>query len=104
MESTNNCILLKKKEYEDLKAKALANKPDYIRIELGTVNPYGSAIMSNLDLSNKLRDQILQLRHLIRVEINKTRRMEQDNGRYLLLQELKKMSWWKKYTFLKSIK
>ena len=65
----NDCVILKKKEYEDLVAKANGNKPDYINIHINVVAnetiesrlPIDSVTFS-LNLGSSLRSQIFSIR------------------------------------------
>ena len=74
----NDCIILKKKEYEDLVAKANGNKPDYINIHINVVAnetiesrlPIDSVTFS-LNLGSSLRSQILSIRDQLEQRIQR---------------------------------
>lgn len=74
----NDCVILKKKEYEDLVAKANGNKPDYINIHINVVAnetiesrlPIDSVTFS-LNLGGSLRSQILSIRDQLEQRIQR---------------------------------
>ena len=74
----NDCVILKKKEYEDLVAKANGNKPDYINIHINVVAnetiesrlPIDSVTFS-LNLGSSLRSQILSIRDQLEQRIQR---------------------------------
>ena len=65
----NDCIILKKKEYEDLVAKANGNKPDYVNVYINVVanETIGSRLTLDrltfsLNLGGSLKSQIFSIR------------------------------------------
>lgn len=66
----NDCIILKKKEYEDLVAKANENKPDYIKVII-TVKAMASVprnidlllLDTSLNFSAGIQNQILAIKN-----------------------------------------
>ena len=67
MEDNGKCIILKRKEYDELVAKANSNKPDYIEVTLDLCNYY-DRISSNLIFSDKLNNQ---LRGMVKLVLDK---------------------------------
>ena len=65
----NDCVILKKKEYEDLVAKANGNKPDYIKVIIN-VKTMGSMpknidlllLDTSLNFSEGIQNQILTIK------------------------------------------
>ena len=64
MEDNGKCIILKRKEYNELVAKANSNKPDHIEVTLDLYNYY-DRIRSNLIFSDKLSSQLNNLTRLL---------------------------------------
>jgi hypothetical protein len=67
MEENNGCVILKKKEYNDLMKKANCNKPDYINVEL-TLDDFDSPLIkvdSSIVLGERLVKQIKRITFLI---------------------------------------
>lgn len=100
----NKCIILKRKEYDDLVAKAEGKKPDVINIYFG----YGfnnNRIISSIDLSEKIYSQINRIIDLVLDVIRKN--TEQNNSfienqtRIETYKELANMSWIKRRKILK---
>ena len=69
MEDNDKCIILKRKEYYDLVAKAESKKPDYINICLYT-NCHKDRISSNLVFSDKLSIQLFRIIRQLQNKIN----------------------------------
>ena len=74
----NDCIILKKKEYEDLVAKANGNKPDYINIHINVVANETiesrltlDSVTFSLNLGSSLRSQILSIRDQLEQRIQR---------------------------------
>ena len=126
METTDKCIILKKKEYEDLLLKA-GEKPHFvIQLQSGFSSLKADAVYSHtIDLSEKLLGQIRRIYSKIRVENVKhyhehlaevkaqlenkykdTKPNCSDNTKDIenAYRDLAKMSWWKRYKFLKQYK
>jgi hypothetical protein len=113
METTDKCIILKKKEYEDLLLKA--GEKSYYKIDIlfSLLHPKGEWTSSTtIDLSDKLKSQITNIFHHVRSEFLQYYKEEvKDVKEYLTekyskdledaYRELAKMSCWKRYKFLK---
>ena len=69
MEDDGKCIILKRKEYDELVAKAWDNKPDYIDISLHPGN-YKDMVRSNLVFSDKLSNQLFRMARQLRNKID----------------------------------
>lgn len=74
----NDCIILKKKEYEDLVAEANGNKPDYINIHINVVANETiesrltlDSVTFSLNLGGSLKSQILSIRDQLEQRIQK---------------------------------
>jgi len=74
----NDCVILKKKEYEDLVAKANGNKPDYVNVYINVVanETIGSrltldSVTFSLNLGSSLRSQILSIRDQLEQRIQR---------------------------------
>ncbi len=78
----NDCVILKKKEYDKLVEKANANEPDYIRLNIVVTNfnrrltdiPDSYIIgelQTSLPLSGGLQSQILNIKNTLEKKINK---------------------------------
>ena len=96
MEDNGKCIILKRKEYDELVAKANSNKPDYIHVTLYPCNYY-DRISSNLIFSNKLNNQ---LRRMIKLLLNKIDSRQEETKR-TICEELARMSRRERRKFLK---
>jgi len=107
MENLNNdkCIILKRKEYDELLEKANSKKPDYIEINLGSGYFYNSInlnISENLELSTKLRNQIL---NILKLHKNNLIKIINDNNNKILKEEnyfislFEKLPWYKRLFF-----
>jgi hypothetical protein len=102
----DKCILLKKKEYDELIEKANSKKPDYIKLDLGGFFYNGGNInvSENLELSTKLKNQILNILKLYRNKLNK---IINDNNNKILKEEnyfislFEKLPWYKRLFFNK---
>ena len=74
----NDCIILKKKEYEDLVAKANGNKPDYVNVRITVVANETiesrftlDSLTSSLNLGASLKSQILSIRDQLEQRIQR---------------------------------
>ena len=74
----NDCVILKKKEYEDLVAKANGNKPDYVNVRITVVANETiesrftlDSLTSSLNLGASLRSQILSIRDQLEQRIQR---------------------------------
>ena len=91
----NDCIILKKKEYEDLVAKANGNKPDYINIYIRVVANETiehrvalDSFTSSLILGGSLKSQIFSIRDQLEERIQKNLEFWEDR---LMRKESSKM-------------
>ena len=100
MEDNGKCIILKRKEYEELLEKANGNKPDYINIVL-YASRYGEQIRTNLEFSERLDRQ---LRRLIKLALNQVALAEGEiikDARKDCYKTLAQIPWYKRRKFLK---
>lgn len=74
----NDCVILKKKEYEDLVAKANGNKPDYINVYITVVANEAiesrltlDSLTFSLNLGYSLISQILSIKDQLEQRIQK---------------------------------
>jgi hypothetical protein len=74
----NDCVILKKKEYEDLVAKANGNKPDYVNVRITVVANETiesrftlDSLTSSLNLGASLKSQILSIRDQLEQRIQR---------------------------------
>lgn len=108
----NNCVLVKKKEYEELMKQAASKKPDYISIDIRGMYCQFSGkeqeIRSSINLSDGIVNQIGSIR-------SKIRSVNEDNVKYIREQynkleseyhEFLRMSFWQRirWTFTKKKK
>ena len=100
MEDNGKCILVKRKELQELRAKANDNKPDHIDIVL-YASRYVEQIRTNLEFSERLDRQ---LRRLIKLALNKIALAEGEiikDTREDCYRTLAQMPWYKRRKFLK---
>ena len=103
MEDNKNCILLKRKEYDELVKKAESKKPDTIRIEYFWYNAsYSANISSTIDLSKGLKSQILSIDEKIIERIEKQIQDREQKIRDNILLELKGKGLFGLYRWLKN--
>lgn len=83
MEDNNRCIILTRKEYEELKAKAEQAKPDEVDIYLCYDIRYRNTTISTrgtIDLSNNLRGQVRRIATMVG-EINRQQLIDEVDRR-----------------------
>jgi hypothetical protein len=96
-----DCIILKKKEYEELLKKASDNKPDYLELIISyDRNYYGGYVRecSNLNFSEKLSTQIRRISHIILSKLRK----EEDNIIETFVNKMKGKSKRELYKFIQN--
>lgn len=112
MKENKNCILLKSKEYDNLVARAEANKPDYIKVNYsidyyrnGSVRYY-CPVEANFNLTYNLEKQISNIGKLMSEKIIKEIDIQSEATEIAaktdLINKLKLMSFWELRKWLKS--
>ena len=69
MENKDKCIILKRKEYDDLVEKANSVKPDKIEVVLYNNGSFYGSVQNTIDLSMNIRCQIKRLAKLLREDL-----------------------------------
>ena len=93
---TNDCILLKRSEYEELKAKANSAKPDTISVRYDfIINGYYNSspnIGGNINLSGGLTNQIMRIIKNIHKETISIIVEDNNNTKNILINRFKNLS------------
>ena len=93
---TNDCILLKRSEYQELLTKANAAKPDTIRVtyyfNISGYSSYSPPISGSIELSGKLKDQIDRIIGNLRMEFYNINVKERESQKQHLINGFKNLS------------
>ena len=96
MKDNDKCVILKRKEYNELRAKADNNKPDYIDVALYYCR-YDDVVRSNLLFSDKLSTQLTRMARALLAKVE----LRQAQIREDAFEEVAKMSRRERRKFLK---
>lgn len=100
MEDNGKCVLVKRKELQELIAKANDNKPDYIQIVL-YASYYGDQIRTNLEFSERLDRQLRRLIELALNQVESAKGEIMKDTREDCYKTLAQIPWYKRRKFLK---
>jgi len=93
MDNNENCIILKRKEYDYLVKLANSKKPDKLELEIELFSRYGGALIVNDYLNLGLSESLYkQLKRIILQLQDKT------------IKDIANMSWWERRKHLKQYK
>ena len=98
----NNCVILKRKEYDDLTKLANSKKLDKIYIEIIKGDKFESRnVWGTIDLSINLRSQIYRIINLMKNQSKKELKYELNKQHAYIHEKIANMSWWKRRKYLK---